>query len=77
MTTRFCPYGQHWLPPDRFRVSDGGMARDCKACEATRRRMNLHPELRRNAEAARFPGVDIDAIHFKLGAVRKGYRRGT
>lgn len=64
---RWCPTGQHWKPIDRFRTSPNGRpARDCNDCEAARRtRTHAQPD------GPRMDGVDIDAIHYKLGAVRK------
>lgn len=69
---RWCSRGQHHRPLEAFRQFDtpGGMrlARDCKLCEE---------KAARGRELARLPfdGVDIDAIHFKLGAVSPALTR--
>lgn len=77
---RWCPNGQHWSPLTNFRElrrynSISGVrkrARDCMECERNAR-------IRANARAPvpkmePMRGVDIDAIHFKLGAVKSGVR---
>jgi hypothetical protein len=68
---RHCADGNHWAPIEAFGRIGNRYARDCRAC------------LGRRSEAAkkiiwmrttRFDGVDIDAIHFKLGAVKPGVK---
>lgn len=64
---RWCPSGQHWQPPERFRhLSWGRTARDCRACEkAAIERPHAKPA------PVCMDGVDIDRIHYLRGAVRK------
>lgn len=79
--TRHCATGQHWQPTDRFRRrANGVLSRDCTTCEDRRRRLRNLLRGRPNMNTVRgapclptreFPGVDIDAIHHKRGAVRK------
>jgi hypothetical protein len=61
----WCEAGNHYRLAVHFRKSTNGKpARNCHDCEIAR----LEP-------TAEFPGVDIDAIHHKLGAIRKKGRR--
>ncbi len=64
---RWCQTGQHWKPVAHFRTSTNGRpARDCHDCEIAKlARPNARPE------PPRLDSVDIDAIHYKLGAIRK------
>lgn len=66
-TERYCPTGNHFRPLRAFRVRGGKLARDCTGCEAARR----VDQAKRQAAGLppTFDGVDIDRIHYKLGAV--------
>lgn len=56
---RWCALGNHHRPESDFdRGYLGRLMRDCRRCHASRKAPML--------------GVDIDAIHWKLGKVRKG-----
>jgi len=62
MSERFCPSGQHYRPLDAFNLkANGSPARDCKRCQET---------ARAHRPKDKFPGVDIDAIHYTLGAIK-------
>lgn len=67
MKERYCAGGNHFRNVTSFRsMSNGRPARDCVDCE-------LAKERGRKASLAAKPardGLDIDAIHYKLGAVR-------
>lgn len=76
--TKWCYGGQHMAPLTSFRQVNGKPFRDCQTCEARKREpwsspVNSipveRPKVRRKYPD--FSGVDIDAIHYKLGAVRK------
>lgn len=54
---RWCASGNHFVAHSKFKSYGGAIARDCEACRAKTKAPML--------------GVDIDAIHYKLGAVRK------
>lgn len=60
MSLRFCPSGQHYRPLDAFSLKANGRPhRDCKRCREA---------ARAHRPKDKFPGVDIDAIHFKIKA---------
>lgn len=74
MKTRYCPTGNHMRSEVFFAGSKSGrLHRDCIDCEVARANGNKTNASGRiiRAENPRFPGVDIDRIHYKLGAVRK------
>lgn len=66
---RWCPLGQHLRPLTAFRGIDTPaglrLARDCRWCEGRRAQVL-------KARALPMTGVDIDAVHFKRGAVAPG-----
>lgn len=68
---RYCPVGNHTLGGAMFRtLANGKLNRECRNCEAIKQQ-------RKRVQAIKnvpFDGVDIDAIHFKLGAVRLGVK---
>lgn len=70
MNERGCPTCRRFKSIESFRMFAGGKPhRDCIQCEQEKRvRAN---ERLRVVEDRRFAGVDIDAIHYKLGAVKR------
>jgi hypothetical protein len=59
MTDRWCARGNHFSPIGMFALNGKGRpVRDCRNCA----RRVLTP----------MRGVDIDRIHYKLGAIRRG-----
>ena len=70
---RFCPTCQRWKQPHYFGRRGTGLSRDCKPCDSARTIRDR--QLRAARIGPGFPGVDIDAIHHKLGKVRKTLRR--
>lgn len=68
---RWCPTGNHFRPLGAFRVAAGKRARDCARCEAKRA---AHARRQAAELPATFEGVDIDRIHYKLGAIARGPR---
>ena len=72
MKNRWCRGGQHFRDDIEFRTVDanGRLSPICMLCEGKRK----PPDLRFMTVGelpARTDGVDIDAIHYARGAVRK------
>lgn len=78
---RHCASGHHFTKVEFFKVfkSSGRIARDCRGCVRARAdrmaanaalaRCLLIPPIEASKPDASFPGVDIDAIHYKRGLV--------
>ena len=67
---RYCPTCSQWRSESIFRViGEKRLARDCKECEDFRAKRACLARSR--PDPTDFSGVDIDAIHYKLGLVKK------
>lgn len=72
---RWCPTGNHFRKRVYFNVgTNGKIARDCADCESARK-LGRKTAVGGRIIRQELDGVDIDAIHFKLGAIRPGYMK--
>lgn len=71
MNERFCPTGNHFRKLVYFNQTIAGRPhRDCKDCELAKS-FGRKTALGGRIIEQKMDGVDIDAIHYKLGLVRR------
>lgn len=72
---RFCPVGQHFLPLERFATDrEGRPSRDCVNCMRVKKAAWSSAATEAPTVVNLGPGIDIDRIHYKRGAVAEHLR---